>query len=774
MRISVVIPSYNHARYIEAAIQSVFAQATNGLDIELVIVDDGSPDDSLKVIRNCLKDSPLQRTILIEQENRGAHAAIMRGIEHSRGTFLAILNSDDAFLPGRFERMAPALSDDRDCLAFTLVEMIDEHDRPLEADAPEFGWYQDVLASAAACPTVGFALLRNNPAVTSGNFVFSRSLYDKLGGFSEHQLSHDWDFLLRSTFHTEPVFVPEVLMRYRVHPQNTTGRVQHLMAKEGRDGLHRFLSLSCAGASPNSEAPLPSNWPRYWPWFCRSIRPHFSDRPIIENIDPSVLPPLNPDPNMSSRIFDGEAQVARPGHRTGLDDPRMRELELMERPTPTTDGMDLSSSAPSGDVNEPVPASSSLKKLIKRVAPSPVLNMARKVAGQTPPPVQSPGPSTDPADITVDPERPVAMIVTHAASRTGGPLLALDVVRRLNRDHDVQCAVVYANPGPLLDDFAEHAWIINGNRLNPWGAPSAYGRKLMSRLEQAPQRMAICNTAPTWYFARWIRAFGWPTISLVHDFATNSSKNDYRLVADSADLIVYPCDAMKAVACRWAELPEDHGVVQPQGLIREDFLDGRNDDARSSFRRRLGLDDDAIIVLGCGSLELRKGPELFLLTALAALRNGVDPRVHFAWIGSGAETYLDPTFWCPRDVARAGISDRFHFVGEVEDTEEAFRGSDLYLLTSREDPFPCVVHEAMACGMPVVCFEDSGGTPSMLDAGGGAVVPFGDVDGMATLVQEWTSDPKSCRDLGERARQIVQERYSMDHYVKWLLARGLS
>ena len=73
-----VIPSYNHARYIEAAIQSVFAQATNGLDIELVIVDDGSPDDSLKVIRNCLKDSPLQRTILIEQENRGAHAAIMR------------------------------------------------------------------------------------------------------------------------------------------------------------------------------------------------------------------------------------------------------------------------------------------------------------------------------------------------------------------------------------------------------------------------------------------------------------------------------------------------------------------------------------------------------------------------------------------------------------------------------------------------------------------------------------------------------------------------
>ena len=183
-----------------------------------------------------------------------------------------------------------------------------------------------------------------------------------------------------------------------------------------------------------------------------------------------------------------------------------------------------------------------------------------------------------------------------------------------------------------------------------WKPPESLGRAFGIRPETDESARTgstadgdLQHTAPTWYFARWIRTFGWPTISLVHDFATNSSKNDYRLVADSADLIVYPCDAMKAVACRWAELPEDHGVVQPQGLIREDFLDGRNDDARSSFRRRLGLDDDAIIVLGCGSLELRKGPELFLLTALAALRNGVDPRVHFAWIGSGAETYLDPT-----------------------------------------------------------------------------------------------------------------------------------
>ena len=301
MNISVVIPSYNHARYVEAAIESVFIQAGDSIDVELIIVDDGSMDDSPGIIRERLRNAPLARTLFIEQENQGAHAAIMRGLSHAEGDYLAILNSDDAFLPGRFARMSEHMEPGRECLAYSLVEMVDEADEPLDPSRPESNWYQDVLASAAACPTQGFALLRNNPAVTSGNLVFSRSLYDRLQGFSEHKLSHDWDFLLRSTFYAEPIFVPEVLMRYRVHPQNTTGQVQHLMAQEGRDGLNRFLSLAKNADPPNRLAPLPGNWPRYWPWFCDTIRPHFSDRPISEQIDPQFRPSSNPDPNMDSR-----------------------------------------------------------------------------------------------------------------------------------------------------------------------------------------------------------------------------------------------------------------------------------------------------------------------------------------------------------------------------------------------------------------------------------------------------------------------------------------
>lgn len=771
MNISVVIPSYNHAQYIGDAIESVFVQAHSRLNIELVIVDDGSIDHSLDVIRECLRNAPLNRTLLIEQENRGAHAAIMRGLAQAEGDFLTILNSDDAFLPGRFDRLSEYLDADRDCLAYSLVEMIDDNDAPLDPSRPEAIWYQNVLASAAACPTQGYAFLRNNPAVTSGNLIFSRSLYERLHGFSKHRLSHDWDFLLRSTFYTEPLFIPEVLMRYRVHAENTTGQVQHLMAEEGRDGLHRFLSLAQQGPSPNPLAPLPSNWPRYWPWFCDSIRPHFSDLSISDNIDPGLMNSTQSSPHIQKRRFDAQAVVHRPGQRNDSVDPINREIFLMDQPTPTTDGMNLT---PRKSNIQPVSTSSIIKRALKRYVPASIVQKIKGSTSSEPASKMSaPGPSVDPSNIDIDPGKPVAIMVVHQASRTGAPLLALDVVRRLKEDHGFQCAVIYAEGGELMEEFSRHAWMIDGRLLNPWGRPSEYGNAIMKVLGQSSRRMAICNAAPSWYYARWMKSFGWRTISLIHDFATNSSPESYRMVANSPDVIVYPCDSMRQVAIDWANLSSDHGLVHPQGLIRESFLDGENTQAREVLRKELGIHQNAMIVLGCGSLELRKGPELFVLTALAALRSGIDSNVHFVWIGSGADTYLDPTFWCPRDVARAGMSDRIHFLGSVEDTEIAFRGSDIFLLTSREDPFPCVVHEAMACELPIVCFDNSGGTPSMLDEGGGSIVPFGDIQGMADVVKSWTSDETLRRQISHEARSIVKDRYSMSAYVDWLIETGL-
>lgn len=270
MRVGVVIPSYNHARFVGEAVRSVLDQTH--ADVELVVIDDGSKDDSPSVIRDTFAKYPGSRTRLIEQENRGAHAAIMRGVESLDTEFIAVLNSDDAYEPDRFERILPCLTEAAAAhagaaIAFTGLRIIDEHGHDLPPAHPWPRWYATALTAAETEPTIGFALLVHNFSVTSGNFVFTRLLYDALGGFGTQKFAHDWDFLIRAVALTEPVFLPERLMRYRVHGSNTTESVRGLLETECDSAFARFLELAAAHIRSNRAAPTLRNWPSYSPRF---------------------------------------------------------------------------------------------------------------------------------------------------------------------------------------------------------------------------------------------------------------------------------------------------------------------------------------------------------------------------------------------------------------------------------------------------------------------------------------------------------------------------
>ncbi len=100
--ISVVIPSYNHSSYIDKAVASVLNQTFD--DLELIIVDDGSTDNTLEVLE-AYSDPRLK---IFSQENQGAHAAINRALELAEGKLLAVLNSDDFYHPERLEKAVAA------------------------------------------------------------------------------------------------------------------------------------------------------------------------------------------------------------------------------------------------------------------------------------------------------------------------------------------------------------------------------------------------------------------------------------------------------------------------------------------------------------------------------------------------------------------------------------------------------------------------------------------------------------------------------------------
>jgi glycosyltransferase involved in cell wall biosynthesis len=211
--VSIIIPSYNHSRYIIEAIESALAQTYRV--IELVIVDDGSTDDTLKIINSYRGH---QNITVITQSNRGAHQAINRGIEACRGQFVAILNSDDVYHKERIERCVDYIKATGADMVFTDLAVIDAGSQPCAGDKAAL---YTKWRNAGITLELHDMLLQGNVAFTTSNFFMTRDALRKVGPFRALRYCHDWDWLLRCSINGSCAWLREVLLYYRDHGSNT-------------------------------------------------------------------------------------------------------------------------------------------------------------------------------------------------------------------------------------------------------------------------------------------------------------------------------------------------------------------------------------------------------------------------------------------------------------------------------------------------------------------------------------------------------------------------
>lgn len=151
--ISVIVPSYNYGRYVRECIASVAAQTYPR--VELIVVDDGSRDDSVAIIERVLSDvgGSLERCAIHRQRHRGPAVALTRAVRMAEGDFVSVLPSDDRFLPEKLELLAgrPEWSSPDTAAVFADVAFIDESGTRINVD---------VSLSADPTRTTGFACER--------------------------------------------------------------------------------------------------------------------------------------------------------------------------------------------------------------------------------------------------------------------------------------------------------------------------------------------------------------------------------------------------------------------------------------------------------------------------------------------------------------------------------------------------------------------------------------------------------------------------------------
>ncbi|MEA1672491.1 glycosyltransferase family 2 protein [Nitrospirillum sp. BR 11163] len=222
-RISVVIPLYNHQHYIGAALEGVLGQTVPVH--EIVIVDDGSRDQSAQVARDYAAGDA--RIVFWSKPNGGAHAAINDGIHRATGDLIAILNSDDIYHPDRFQRMlAPLQADPALDVVMTGLDFIDGRGGALANT-----WYEEAVAFHRTSGDLGLTLVNGNIFMTTSNLLIRRRAFDELGYFSALRYAHDLDFFLRVVGSGRTIHrVDAPLLSYRQHDTNTISE-GHLKVK---------------------------------------------------------------------------------------------------------------------------------------------------------------------------------------------------------------------------------------------------------------------------------------------------------------------------------------------------------------------------------------------------------------------------------------------------------------------------------------------------------------------------------------------------------------
>ena len=353
------------------------------------------------------------------------------------------------------------------------------------------------------------------------------------------------------------------------------------------------------------------------------------------------------------------------------------------------------------------------------------------------------------------------LLVGHDAFPAGAQMLLLHLARTLVQKRGVQLEILLLGDGVLRAQYAAIAptILLGSTAIEPFLA-GCVARGIGH---------AIVNSAASASIVPALHRAMIASVLLVHELPRMIESHGLQAALAAAlplaEKTIFAAPAVQDGTASLAPIPPDRAMIAPQGCYRANVFSAR---ARQRLRNRLGLPASQFVVLGAGYADLRKGFDLFLQTWRAVRRR--DKQIMFCWIGD-----LDPMLrsHLAGEIAAAVATGTFLLPGRQDDVADWYSAADAFALTSREDPFPSVVLEAMSAGLPSLAFLGSGGIPDMLARlEVGQSVPMADTETMARQLLATLRNPSLVADR-PRIAAIARRNFDFDTYVETLLATAL-
>lgn len=376
---------------------------------------------------------------------------------------------------------------------------------------------------------------------------------------------------------------------------------------------------------------------------------------------------------------------------------------------------------------------------------------------------------------TLDATSRKLLIVSHDAHLDGAPLLILHIAKVLRDKFDFEITFLLLGSGPLREDFSRIGPVIDFSRPD-WRAPAepitTRNRRIALRqLRANGYRHSICNTTVSGTVLPILHAEGFETLVLIHELPELIERLNLssaaKAVAKLSSHVVFPADAVRDRFPELALIDKSKISIRPQGLYRKNPFRSNQSHARAQLVTKFNLDRESVILLGAGPADRRKGIDIFCQVATHLLSRS--RRVEFVWLGDDEK---ELTKDCRAWLNVIGFSSRIHFSGLIKEATmylSHIAAADIFLLTSREDPFPSVVLDAMEAGVPVIGFEGAGGFSDVLAQGAGLLVPLEDRVAMSKAVESLLDDPTKRSALGIIGQNIIDSQFDFDDYVKDLI-----
>ncbi|MBU2929556.1 glycosyltransferase [Winogradskyella psychrotolerans] len=356
------------------------------------------------------------------------------------------------------------------------------------------------------------------------------------------------------------------------------------------------------------------------------------------------------------------------------------------------------------------------------------------------------------------------LFINHSASRTGAPIMLLHFLKWL-KSKNVRFDVLSLQNGDLLDEFSiisdQHFYkikkdnlFVKTKRYINWFQEEGsitgllYPESDLKSISKNNYSLIYANSIlslPAGYYIKKNSLNNLQLLVHIHELNIVLQRYcpNFSFFSSSIDHIIAASYRVKDnLISNWGFKNNDISVVYEHSTMPSATPNAVNKKIRE------------FIVGASGIASWRKGPDFFLMVAKYVFEKMPEATIQFQWVGR-ISSFNRLIF--EEDLKKLNLTNKVEFVGAKENPHDYYSNFDIFLMTSKEDPFPLVCIEVGMLGKPIICFKGATGTEEVLETIEGTIVPYMDIIQMGELVIKYYENTQFKIEVGKKMKDVFQE-----------------